>query len=160
MARATITATASSEKRFWLASLIASRQSRWCILIVLALALLPPEKGLGVNLCMMHRVTGAPCPGCGMLRCGSNLVRGNFRRAFDFNPFGFVLYPVLFGLVCLSLLPDAVRGAFAQRLMLWQRALNIANLTFWIALFVFGMARWAAVMGGLMSFPPNWLGQA
>jgi hypothetical protein len=118
---------------------------------------MPPEKGLGINLCMMQRITGAPCPGCGVTRCGSNLVRGNFRRAFDYNPFGFILHPILFSLVCLSLLPDAVRAAFARRLLPWQRAMRIFNIAFWSAFFVFGLVRWVAVMSGLMMFPPNWL---
>src|SRR5262249_28110375 len=125
-----------------------------------AVILLPPEKGLGINLCMMQRLTGAPCPGCGVTRSGSNLVRGNIRRAFDYNPFGLILHPILFGLVCLSLLPDAVRAAFARRLLPWQRTIRVFNMVFWTAFLIFGLARWVAVMSGIMTFPPNWLTHA
>jgi hypothetical protein len=118
---------------------------------------MPPETGLGIELCMMKRTTGAPCPGCGMTRCGSNMVRGNFRRAFDYHPLGFILHPILLALVCLSVLPRAMREAFARRLVPWQRVLRIVNITFWTLFFVFGIARWAAVMYGLMTFPPDWL---
>src|SRR3712207_7945107 len=44
--------------------------------------------GLGVEMCAGKRLTNAPCPGCGMTRCGSNLVRGNVRRALQYHPLG------------------------------------------------------------------------
>ena len=81
---------AAPEKRFWLGAFIAGKQIRFCILIALVVVLMPPETGLGVDLCMLHRQTGAPCPGCGVTRSGANLVRGNFRRAFDYHPLGYI----------------------------------------------------------------------
>ncbi len=150
----------AAEKNHWIISFISGRHCRWCILIALAVVLLPPEDGLGIDLCMMKRMTGAPCPGCGVTRCGSNMVRGHFRRAFEFNPFGFILHPILFALVCLSLLPDAARASFARRLIPWQRTMRILNIAFWTAFFIFGMVRWAAVMSGVITFPTNWLGHA
>ncbi len=145
------------EQRWWLTAFLASGQPRLCLLILLVVALIPPETGLGIDLCFVHRATNAPCPGCGMTRCGSNLLRANVRRAIDYHPFGLIMYPVLLGLCAFSLLPGVTRRAFALRLLPWQRVLNVAHLAFWVVFFTFGLARWAAVLTGAMIFPANWL---
>jgi hypothetical protein len=141
------------ERRYWLTAFIAGRQIRFCILILLIVVLMPPEAGLGIDLCMMHRMTGAPCPGCGVTRSGSNLFRGNFKRAIEYHPFGLILHPILVGLVCLSVLPGTVRAALARRMAGWKRVLQVLNGGFWFAFFAFGLIRWVAVMANVMSFP-------
>jgi hypothetical protein len=146
------------EKRYWVSSFIASGQIRLCLLVLLAVALLPPEKGLGVDLCMMQRLTGAPCPGCGMTRSGSNIIRGHFRRAFDFHPLGFIMHPILFALAGLALLPYAVRARVGRGLQPWRRGIRIISIVFWCVFFAFGAWRWVAVVGGWLTFPPDWLG--
>ncbi len=52
--------------------------------------LLLPTEGLGVDACMLHRATGLPCPGCGLTRSVTNILHGEFARAWAYNPFGFV----------------------------------------------------------------------
>lgn len=145
------------EHRYWLTAFLASRQCRLCIIVAIAVALVPPETGLGFELCMMKRITGAPCPGCGVTRSGSNLVRGEFRRAFNFNPFGYLLHPLLFGLAGFSILPSAIRQAFAEKLLPWQRTIRFASVGFWTVFLGFGLVRWFAVMAGWMAFPPDWV---
>jgi hypothetical protein len=145
------------EQRWWLTAFLAGRQPRLCLLVLLVVALMPPEKGLGFDLCFFHRSTGGPCPGCGMTRAGSNLLRGNVRRSIDYHPFGLILHPILLGLCAFSLLPGAARRAFALRLLPWQRVIGIAHLVFWSVFVAFGIARWTAVMADMMEFPANWL---
>lgn len=142
------------EWSWWLTAFLASRQTRLCLVVALVVVLMPPESGLGVELCLLKRVSGAPCPGCGVTRSGSNLVRGRVSRAIQFHPFGLILHPVLLGLVVLSVLPDALRQAFARRLLPWRRWLSSLHALFWIAFFVFGLARWSGVMAGALTFPP------
>lgn len=53
--------------------------------------------------CPIRTVFGVRCPGCGMTHALVALLRGDVRRAAQFNPFVFVLVPlVAIGLVDLS----------------------------------------------------------
>jgi Protein of unknown function (DUF2752) len=133
---------------------LGSRQTLLCLPVLLAVILMPPETGLGVDLCMLKNLTGAPCPGCGVTRSCSNLVRGNLRRSVEYHPFGLVFAPVLLGIAFLSVLPGAARKATAQRISRCGRLLAIASILFWSAFFVFGLVRWVAVMTGYLTFPP------
>jgi hypothetical protein len=146
--------------RFWLINWITGSQMRWLVLVALYVVVQPPEKGLGQwgvpDLCTLHRYTGAPCPGCGMTRSGANLVRGHFRRAFQFHPFGYVLVPVLFGLVAISLLPSAWRAALASRLSRRERLLRVLYLTAIWTFLVFGIVRFILVLAGQLAFPGDW----
>jgi hypothetical protein len=54
--------------------------------------------------CMFRRVTGAPCPGCGLTRCFICLVRGDVTRAWGFNPGGLPLFLVVIAQVPYRLL--------------------------------------------------------
>src|SRR5437016_4718653 len=110
-----------ARSRSMIPSFLASRQTLLALPFALAVILLPPEKGLGIDLCMFKRLTGAPCPGCGVTRSCGNLIRGNVRRSIEFHPLGVVFTPVLFGIVALSFLPSAMRKAFADRLSKWDR---------------------------------------
>jgi len=51
--------------------------------------------------CLMHRVTGLHCPGCGMTRAAYATLHGDLPRAFRMNPVGMVLLPV--GMMALAL---------------------------------------------------------
>lgn len=144
----------AATQRWWLTAFLAGRQLRICLLIALVVLLMPSETGLGIELCMLKNQTGAPCPGCGMTRSGANFLRGNFTRSIQFHAFGLILFPVLLGLCALSLLPGAMRQAFALRLLPHQRLIGWLHALFWIAFFLFGLARWIAVMAGAMTFPP------
>lgn len=56
---------------------------------------LEKNEGLAALLpqCVFKKVTGYPCPTCGMGRAFSSLSHREFRRAFEFNKLSFVLYP-------------------------------------------------------------------
>ena len=41
--------------------------------------------------CMIRRLTGIPCPGCGMSRAVYNIFKGNVAEAFRFHP----LFPLI-----------------------------------------------------------------
>jgi Protein of unknown function (DUF2752) len=133
---------------------LGSRQTLLCLPILAAVVFMPPETGLGVELCTMKNLTGAPCPGCGVTRSCGNFLRGNFRRSVEFHPFGLIFTPVLLGLAFLSVLPGAARKAFAERASRFGRLLAFASILFWTAFFLFGLARWVAVVTGYLTFPP------
>lgn len=140
---------------FWLSSLLNDVTLRLCAVFTLVLALMPPD-GLGVELCGCQRYTGAPCPGCGITRCGSNLLRGDLVRAAQYHPFGLLVVPAVVGLGVLGLLPrrwrEAARGRLALGARKWRPLWPIALGGF----VVYGVVRWVCVMAGLAAFPATW----
>ncbi|MCD6321473.1 MAG: DUF2752 domain-containing protein [Clostridiales bacterium] len=53
------------------------------------------------ELCVFRRVTGLPCPSCGMTRSFIALFKGDIKSAFLMHPL-FWLVPIIFGLLTYS----------------------------------------------------------
>jgi hypothetical protein len=140
----------------WLVRLFSARNLWLCTVISVVVICMPPE-GLSFDLCMYKNLTHAPCPGCGLTRSGANLVRGNFGRAIDYNPFGLVFMPTLFGLGLVALLPQSVRQAISNRLLPWAKPLWWACWLLLIAFVLHGVVRTIAVICGWATFPASWL---
>jgi hypothetical protein len=47
------------------------------------------------ELCLMRRMTGLGCPGCGMTRCFISLAHGDWAAAWSYNPAGLFLFVVV-----------------------------------------------------------------
>ena len=47
------------------------------------------------GVCLIKRVTGRPCWGCGMTRAIASLLRGRFRQAVRYNPRVVIVGPLL-----------------------------------------------------------------
>ncbi len=50
----------------------------------------------GDSMCIIRRITGLPCPTCGMTRAGLSLLYLDFSGAFDYHPLIFFVVPALF----------------------------------------------------------------
>jgi hypothetical protein len=61
---------------------------------------------LGLPPCQFARVTGHPCPSCGMTTAFAWFVRGRFARSWNVNPAGMVLASA-----CSGLVPWLIAGA-------------------------------------------------
>lgn len=62
-------------------------------LIALAVSFLFAPEGLpGIEICHFKRLTGLPCPGCGLTHSFCAISHGQFAAAWAHQPFGFVLY--------------------------------------------------------------------
>jgi hypothetical protein len=73
----------------WEAISGASPRGRLCGAFVLGamLAAIGPDRlARGPQLCLISAVIRRPCPGCGMTRAASALLRGDMRRAIQTNP--------------------------------------------------------------------------
>ena len=79
----------------------------------LLLAAVPPSAlDRGPVLCPIRRLTGRPCPGCGMTRALSAALHGDLRRAWRYNRLVLVVGPILAGMYLRELLgPPARRAA-------------------------------------------------
>lgn len=141
--------------QLWLTSLVSDLTLRLCILFVLAMIFMPAD-GLGVDTCMSQLVTKAPCPGCGMTRCGANLVQGNFTRAVQYHPFGSVVIPIIVLLALVGVLPRRWREAFRRRMLASEPRLRPLWWFAFGSFLVFGVLRWAGVEFGLLAFPATW----
>jgi uncharacterized protein DUF2752 len=59
-----------------------------CGLLPAVAACLPPLHPLPIDLCLLHRLTGFPCLGCGMTRAICLLAHGRLRDSLAMHPAG------------------------------------------------------------------------
>jgi hypothetical protein len=99
------------------------------------------HRQLGLPPCTFYRMTGIPCPSCGMTTSFALLVRGDVGNSLRANAVG-----TLLAAFCLLLIPWCLaavatgRTPFVRSL---ERALTVVVLTFLTLMLV----RWAAVVG-------------
>lgn len=48
-------------------------------------------------ICIFHELTGLLCPGCGITRCFFSILSLDFKKAFYYNQFVFILLPFFIG---------------------------------------------------------------
>lgn len=49
----------------------------------------------GPSLCLIRRIFGVPCPGCGMTRAFSCVMHGEFKKALQYNRLVVIVFPLL-----------------------------------------------------------------
>ncbi|HKI30422.1 MAG TPA: DUF2752 domain-containing protein [Gemmataceae bacterium] len=139
----------------WLRQFLNDTFLRACAVFAVVCVLMP-SGGLGVELCPCLRMTHAPCPGCGVTRCGSCLARGEVRRAFRYHPLGTVVFPLSAGLGLLALVPRRWRHPACSRLAAWGAPLRPLYLTAAAGFVTFGVVRFGLVLAGWTEFPATW----
>lgn len=70
-------------------------KSMWAAFLVIA-AYYMVGKSYLYSGCVVVMVTGFPCPACGMTRAAFALLRGDFARAFQLNPFIYAIVIFVF----------------------------------------------------------------
>jgi hypothetical protein len=96
---------------------------------------------LGLPPCFFHRLTGVPCPSCGVTTAFAWAMRGDFAAAFLAQPFGLVLFFLAWAAIPLSLalyrrgveLPALVYSRAATRWLWGLSAMYAAGWAFKIA---------------------------
>lgn len=117
---------------------------------------MPPDGVSFLDICLCKNITHAPCPGCGITRSGSNLVRGDLAKMMNYNPFGVVIVPLIFALGILGLLHTSWRNEVRRRLMPLAGVLRIAYFATIAGFLGFGLVRWFCVYNGWLDFPATW----
>lgn len=117
------------------------RLAQVCAIPVLTLSLLLPVDGMGVTICWIKRWCSLPCPGCGLTRSITCLSQLEFQKAWQYHPFGFLIYGLFVCNVVLLFQSKQTRG----RVQNWfQRNDHLVRPTYWtfVALFlIFGGVR-------------------
>lgn len=78
-------------------------------LLLLAGALLPPDRPFPVDLCLWHRLTGFACLGCGLTRSVCHLMHGDIAGSLALHPAGVVVAAIAV-VVTARGIRDAVRA--------------------------------------------------
>jgi D-arabinose 1-dehydrogenase-like Zn-dependent alcohol dehydrogenase len=119
-----------------------ARADRWSVAIVVAVfvvSLLLPPGCLDrlPALCTMRRLTGLPCPGCGMTHAFVAIAHGHWDAALHYNAMAYPLFAA--GLVYLGLRAwEAARG---RRVAIPGRAVTLVLWAYAIGLMVYGAYR-------------------
>jgi len=69
--------------------------------------LLPPQRPLPFDLCLLHRLTGIPCLTCGLTRAVCLFAHGEWRSSLSMHPAGGLVFAGL-AVACVWLLAEAV----------------------------------------------------
>ena len=78
------------------ASLISLGRIGFLLLLPLALIAIPTawfERS--PTICVFRRITGKPCPGCGMTRAVSSVMHGRLREGYRYNKRVVIVVPLL-----------------------------------------------------------------
>lgn len=65
------------------------------VVVVALLFLFDPARHAFYPVCLFKKTTGYDCPGCGGLRSVHQLLRGEFRQAFELNAMVMIALPLL-----------------------------------------------------------------
>lgn len=133
----------------WTHAALLTLNSGWLALLALAAAFVLPTNGLGVDLCGLHRVSGLPCPGCGLSRAFISVANGDVAAALGANPFVLVLFPAFVILAALVLLPRGMRDGMERWLAGHSPVVGRAYKLFVFSFIGFGGLRlaWFLVTG-------------
>lgn len=72
--------------------------------ICVAAAASPDAVAAGPVLCPFRRLTGLPCPGCGLTRSWSYLAHGRMLESLSKHPFGPMLLAAVIGVAALAVM--------------------------------------------------------
>lgn len=101
---------------------------------------LPPD-GLGIPMCWFNYLFGHPCPGCGLTRSLTCISHLQFAKAWDYHPFGPLIYVLFFANAALLCLPQPQRMKLKTQMSQQDRWLQPLYLAIVFAFLIFGVVR-------------------
>jgi Protein of unknown function (DUF2752) len=127
--------------------------SRRLALLVMVASVFMPVTGLGIDLCPLHRVTGLPCPGCGLSRAIAAMSQGEPSIAVGLNPFVLLAWPLFVALALLAFAPGSVVAAVEAAMDRRGPSLTRGYQVVLLAFLGFGALRFAALLALGERFP-------
>lgn len=122
---------------------LSTLKAGWFALLAIAASFVLPFDGFGFDVCAVHRMTGLPCPGCGLTRAFISLAHGDLVTALGSNPFSVLLFPLFVLLSAFVLLPSGMRGRVEGWLSLRANQVGALYRVGLLAFIGFGAARFA-----------------
>jgi uncharacterized protein YjeT (DUF2065 family) len=137
-----------------LATLLRDRRFGLLLIGALSLNIVTTALHLPGWECAFFRVTGLPCPGCGLTRACLLLLRGEVQTSIRFHAFApiFVLFIAILG-IC-TLLPRTVTEPFIDRAETLERRTGITIIIlgglilYWLARLSFSPMAFAQLIRG------------
>lgn len=125
----------------WAIEPFLGKTTRGMAVAAMLVSIVMPVNGLGFDVCVLHRMTGLPCPGCGLTRGVAAMTHGDVFTAVALNPFSVIIWAVFAILTLTVILPRRQREgllAFARNHSLFfGRFYKLSVISF----LVFGTAR-------------------
>jgi len=114
------------------------------VALFVAAGLVGLPEGPGFIVCAFRRLTGIPCPGCGLTRAMAALARGELLLALHFHPFAPLVLAeagALWAGIGASVLgrPLQLPPRFLERVVVWQTAAFVA---LWLGRLATGTLPW------------------
>jgi len=118
------------------------RERPVCVGFLVAGVLLVTAQVLGITIyaCPFQATTGLPCPGCGLTRGTTALLRGDLQQALAFHPFSPLVVICVVLLVLSLILPEAPRSKMLNRIEALERRTGLGLLGL-LALMAYGAYR-------------------
>jgi hypothetical protein len=116
--------------------------STLCVAVLL-MSLVLPSSGLfgAIPICLFRRITGLPCPGCGLTHSFSALSRGEVAQAALCHALGPVLWFITFFLATGVFWPQKVWEGLGALFSRHTRLFLLSLLAFFAAMLLFGSLR-------------------
>jgi len=84
--------------------------------------------------CEFRRLTGLPCPGCGLTRVADRFAHGNLAGAFDANPLGTVLAFLFAAAACVAFVHLVFAAPMPQVSLSEREARTVRWAILWVAI--------------------------
>lgn len=114
--------------------------------LLVGFLVLPPQ-GTGPSTCGMQRVTGLPCPSCGLTRSVTCALQGEMAAAWEYNPFGFLFAGAFLLLGGLLFVPPKAKRWLRERSRIWGGVATVVFLVGLGGLLVHGFVRGLLIQG-------------
>lgn len=120
----------------------------------LLFAMIQPASGFeAIQICIMRRFAGLPCPTCGLTRSMTNLIHLQPVQAALWHPLGFITLPVLVIMTWMLFLSDSKYNYFAEALFRKQRFIFVVVACLAALTAAYGAVRALGVSCGYYKFP-------
>jgi hypothetical protein len=91
------------------------------IAVVALLHLMAASVGFSPWGCLLHDISGVPCPGCGLTTASLHFMHGEWRAGFQSHAFAPVFLLGIAALFAAAFAPAALRRAAISRMTEWEQ---------------------------------------
>jgi len=131
----------SHPERRNLYDVVFSRFTARFAVVGLVLSFFLPTDGLGVPICWFKSYFELPCPGCGLTRSITCVSHLQFGKAWDYHPFGPLIYALFVANVVLLVVPREKREVLKNGISKNDRWLRPTYAVIVLSFLTFGCLR-------------------